>query len=310
MRSNNLNIAEAVSAPAHSCASNHAPTLVGRCDDRLISRRDGLTTMATHPRAIAFYAVPDLEPPVREKGPTSQGWATTQNNLHKLHALLPHAWVRWDNETGHVTDTPDNVETMVACAARAGVDMIITASAVDGYDNCWAAGKDTANKSLLDFANDPTYLVFAHEMACKYPNVRFVETANEADITAFNTDADNVAHFKIYLDAVRRAMGQRWSQVLGPSVASTGSSIWRFWVDTMEHASVSYHNYSGWRGLKEVPGRQVYVTEYGLSLPDCTKGVGGQDMNPGAVLGDLYAIEQRQLLGGSHPKIVLLPVVR
>ena len=80
-----------------------------------------------------FYASPDIS---ARRLPTL---GTHDRSLaHKVPRALPDAWIRWDNETGHGTSTPDNVEKFVSLAQQHDVPMIIAASAVDGYDNFWA----------------------------------------------------------------------------------------------------------------------------------------------------------------------------
>ena len=100
----------------------------------------GNTTL--HPQKIGFYMVPDLQGAYTASGGAGGGcaWGQTQASLNKLHQLLPNTIVRWDNETGHNSDSPGNVDTFVSCANNAGVHMIVTASAIDGYNNYWGPG--------------------------------------------------------------------------------------------------------------------------------------------------------------------------
>src|SRR5688572_26984137 len=84
-----------------------------------------------HPQKLDIYMSPDIDAGWFE-------WQRTARSLVKYHQLLPGSWIRWDNETGHNTSTPENVEHFVSLAHQANVPMIVTASAVDGYDNFWA----------------------------------------------------------------------------------------------------------------------------------------------------------------------------
>lgn len=246
-----------------------------------------------HPDRIGFYMVPDLAPAYTAGGQSPAGWCpwtATQASLLKLHALLPNAWIRWDNETGHYSDSPDSVSTFVSCANAAGVGMIVTASAIDGYNNWWANGNKPPNASLIDIANGP-YLNFAHQLMSQYPVVRLVETANEPDGPWFVNDGDNASHFDYYMQKLQAAMGADTGRIVGPSAAFTSSNIWNYFV-SRNYSNISYHTYGGWSALGDVSGRNVYVTEYG-----------GFDLNPGAVLADLWQAERNNKLAGSIQKV-------
>ncbi len=190
----------------------------------------GNTTL--HPEKIGFYMVPDLDDAYTATGTKPVGasgswcaWTTTQASLYKLHQLLPNAWLRWDNETGHNTDTPQNVETFVSCAANAGAGMIITAGNVDGYNNWWANGNMTPTTSMTDIANGP-YVQTAFDLHAKYSNVKLVETINEADGPWFVSDGDNTADFDGYLNKVFSITGADHSAIVGPAAASRASHLW------------------------------------------------------------------------------------
>ena len=253
-------------------------------------RRGNFGNATLHPEKIGFYMVPDLENPYIANGGSLGGWCpwtTTQASLFKLHTLMPDTIVRWDNETGHNTDSTSNVETFISCAQNAGVKMIIAGSAVDGYNNFWANGSNTPNASLIDFANGP-YLTFAHDMLTRYPVVQLVETANEPDGPWFNNDGDNASHFDYYMSRLTSAMGSDSSRIVGPSAAIIGSNIWNYFNGRGDMQNISYHTYSAAASLFDVPNKQVYVTEYG-----------GYNLDPGAILADLWHAEHDGKLNGS-----------
>lgn len=218
----------------------------------------GTTTL--HPEKLGVYAVPDLY----YRDP-----ARTEASLRRLHALLPHAWVRWDNETGHGPDTAQAVEGFIAQAERAGIPMIIAACCVDGYDNWWARGGSQPTVSITQIADGP-YLDFAARMRAAHPNVRLVETINEPDTIWFVADPDNVPAWRHYLDRLTAAVGGDTDALLGPASAFRDSGIYRDTVARPEIRHVSYHTYGGWRSLEDVPGKaDTFVTEYGDdSVPD------------------------------------------
>ncbi len=246
--------------------------------------------MPLHPEKIGFYMVPDLQSPYTATNNSPAGWCAwtqTQASLNKLHALMPSTIVRWDNETGHNTDSTGNVETFVSCANNAGVHMIVTASAIDGYNNWWANGSKTPNASLVDFANGP-YLSFANHLLTTYPVVQLVETANEPDGPWFNSDGDNASDFDYYMSKLTNAMGSNASRIVGPSAAIRGSNIWNDFTARGDMSNVSYHTYGSAGSLFDVSGKNVYVTEYG-----------GYNLDPGAVLADLWQAEHQNKLSGS-----------
>ncbi len=247
-----------------------------------------------HPDKIGFYMVPDLESPYTASGGSPAGWCawtTTQASLLKLHALMPNTIVRWDNETGHNSDSTGNVETFISCAQNANVKMIIAGTAVDGYNNYWANGFNTPNASLIDFANGP-YVQFAHEMMTRYPVVQLVETANEPDGPWFNNDGDNASDFDYYTTHLIAAMGSDSGRILGPSAAIVGSNIWRYFTARSDMANISYHTYNAAASLMDVANKNVYVTEYG-----------GYNLDPGAILADLWHVEHDGKLNGSIKSI-------
>ncbi len=254
------------------------------------TRTGNFGNAALHPEKIGFYMVPDLENPYIATGGSPGGWCpwtTTQASLFKLHTLMPNTTVRWDNETGHNTDSTSNVETFISCAQNAGVKMIITGSAVDGYNNYWANGGNTPNASLIDFANGP-YLTFAHDMLTRYPVVQLVETANEPDGPWFNNDGDNAGDFDYYMSRLTAAMGSDSSRIVGPSAAIIGSNIWNYFNGRSDMKNISYHTYSAAASLFDVPNKNVYVTEYG-----------GYNLDPGSILADLWHAEHDGKLNGS-----------
>ena len=254
-----------------------------------------------HAQKLGFYMVPDLDAAYRSgsSAPGASGkwcaWTKTQATLNRLSQLLPAAWIRWDNETGHNTSTTENVNTFVTCAENAGVAMIVSADASDGYDNYWAnqyvTGVAAPNRSLIDIANGP-YLAFAHTLLSQHANVKLVETMNEADGPWFVTDGDNVESFDYYLGRLISAMGADKAKIVGPSAAIKQSKLWKHYAERTDLPYFSYHTYKGWSDLEDVPGRKVHVTEYG-----------GFDLNPGAVLDDLWHAEHAGKLSGTIERL-------
>ena len=218
-------------------------------------------------------------------------WGTTQASLNLLHQVLPNAWIRWDNETGHYLDTPQMVETFVTCAQSAQVPMIITASAIDGYNNWWANGNRSPNASITDIANGP-YTRFAYQLKQRYSTIRLIETINEPDGPWFVNDGDDVAAFDDYTNRLTAIVGGDTSQIVGPAAASTGSNIYRYWLNRGDLPNVSYHTYGAWQSLGEAAGRPVFVTEYG-----------GFDLNPGAILADIWYAERNSKFSGNLKKL-------
>ncbi len=255
-----------------------------------------------HAGKLGFYMVPDLDPVYRNSGTPPAGstgnwcaWTTTQASLNKLNQVLPDAWIRWDNETGHNTSSTDNVTTFVSCAENAGVGMVISADAVDGYDNYWAnqyvTGTAAPNRSLTDIANGP-YLAFAHQLLTQHANVKLIETMNEADGPWFVTDADDSNAFDYYMDKLSEAMGSDKGKILGPSAAIKQSNLWKNYAARTDLPYFSYHTYSGWSSLDDVPGRKVHITEYG-----------GFNLDPGAILDDLWHAETNGKLSSSIERL-------
>ena len=255
-----------------------------------------------HAEKLGFYMVPDLDPVYRNGGVAPAGstgkwcdWTATQASLYKLNQLLPDAWIRWDNETGHNTSTTDNVTAFVSCAENAGVGMIVSADAVDGYNNYWAnqyvTGTAAPNRSLTDIANGP-YLSFAHDLLTQHANVKLVETMNEPDGPWFVTDGDDSSAFDYYMGKLLGVMGADSAKIVGPAAAIKQSNIWKNYAARTDLQYFSYHTYSGWSSLDDVPGRKVHVTEYG-----------GFALDPGAILDDLWHAETNSKLSGSIERI-------
>ncbi|MEP7125746.1 MAG: hypothetical protein ABJE95_32750 [Byssovorax sp.] len=258
-----------------------------------------------HPAKIGFYMIPDLDEAYRAGGAVPAGapgswcpWTTTQASLYKLHQVLPDAWIRWDNETGHNTSSPANVETFVSCADNAGVAMILTADAADGYNNYWAnqyvTGVAAPNMSLVQIADGP-YLGLAHDLLVSHGNVKLVETMNEADGPWFVTDGDDEGHFNYYMDKLKGVMGGDVARIVGPAAAIKGSNLWNNYVARADLESFSYHTYDGHSGLVDVPGKKVHVTEYGGQTADF--------WNPGTLLADLFQAEKEGKLSGTIERI-------
>ena len=255
-----------------------------------------------HAQKLGFYMVPDLDAAYRAGGSAPSGvtgkwcaWTKTQATLYRLSKLMPEAWIRWDNETGHNTSSTENVTTFVTCAENAGVGMIVSADAVDGYDTYWAnqyvTGVAAPNRSLIDIANGPS-LAFAHTLLSQHANVKLVETMNEADGPWFVTDGDNNGSFDYYMSKLVGVMGADKDKIVGPSAAFKHSNLWKNYLARTDLQYFSYHTYSGWNSLEDVPGRKVHVTEYG-----------GFDLNPGAVLDDLWHAEHGGKLSGTIERL-------
>ena len=255
-----------------------------------------------HPQKLGFYMVPDLDPAYRASAPAPAeatgkwcAWTATQASLNKLAQLLPEAWIRWDNETGHNTSSTENVQAFVTCAENADVGMVVSADATDGYNNYWAnqyvTGTAAPNRSLTDIANGP-YLVFAHQLLLQHANVKLIETMNEADGPWFVTDGDDSNAFDYYMSKLSLAMGAERGKILGPAAAIKQSNLWKNYAARTDLPYFSYHTYAGWQSLEDVPGRKVHVTEYG-----------GFDLDPGAVLTDLWHAEQSGKLSGSIERL-------
>ena len=255
-----------------------------------------------HAQKLGFYMVPDLDAVYRSGGAPPSGaagkwcaWTKTQATLYRLAKLMPEAWIRWDNETGHNTSSTENVSTFVTCADNAGVGMIVSADSVDGYDNYWAnqyvTGVAAPNRSLMDIANGP-YLAFAHSLLSQHANVKLVETMNEADGPWFVTDGDNNGSFDYYMSKLISAMGADKDKIVGPSAAIKHSNLWKNYAARTDLPYFSYHTYAGWSSLEDVPGRKVHVTEYG-----------GFDLDPGAVLDDLWHAEHAGKLSGTIERL-------
>ncbi len=242
-----------------------------------------------HPDKLGVYAIPDL----------SYGDAArTDASLRTLHALLPGAWIRWDNETGHAQQNPANVEAFVSRVNRAGIPMIIAACCVDGYDNWWARGGRQPTVSISQIADGP-YLSFADHLRRTYPNVRYIETINEADTSWFVADPDNVGAWNHYMDRLYAATGNDFAHLMGPASAFRDSGIYKATVGRSEIQQISYHTYGGWQSLGDVPGKQgTWVTEYGdSSVPDSV------GHSPGFVLADLRNAEVNGKLSGGIRQI-------
>ncbi|MDL4818483.1 RICIN domain-containing protein [Actinomadura opuntiae] len=243
----------------------------------------GNTTI--HPDKLGLYAIPDL----------SYGDAgRTLASLRRLHDLLPSAWIRWDNETGHYRNTPGAVEGFIAQANQAGIPMIIAACCTDGYDNWWARGGSQPVVSIGQIADGP-YLAFADRTRRTYPNVRYIETINEADTAWFVADPDDVPAWNHYMDRLYAAVGNDTSVLMGPATAFRTSQIWQNTVGRPQIQQASYHTYGGWRSLTDVGGKAgTWVTEYGDdNVSDEV------ERSPGHVLADLWNAERNGKLSGA-----------
>lgn len=239
---------------------------------------------AIHPEKLGIYMIPDIPAPYME-------WEKTERSLAALHDLLPHAWIRWDNETGHVTDTPENVRRFVEAAEKVDIPMIVTASAVDGYNNWWANGHQQPSTSIVDIANGP-YLTFAKELLDDHENVRLIETINEPDTIWFVADPDDPESWDYYMSKLYAATEHDYEHLLGPSAAFKGSNVWNDILERAEIPNFSYHTYSGFEGLEDVADRKVYVTEYGFDLPELVRD------SPAQILADLWQVEKGGKLTG------------
>lgn len=244
-------------------------------------------TTDIHPEKLGLYMIPDIP------SAFTSDWEKTKRSLHKVHQLLPDAWIRWDNETGHVTDTPANVEAFVSACNDASIPMIVTASAVDGYNNWWANNNMQPTVSIVQIADGP-YLEHADMLLRTYPNVRLVETINEPDTMWFVSDPDNTDSWNYYMTKLFAAMDNDYAHIVGPSVAFKGSQIWNNHAARTELTNFSYHTYDGHLGLQEVGDKAVWVTEYGVTQADA-------DINesPGPNLTDLWRIEKAGKLSGN-----------
>ena len=87
-------------------------------------------------------------------------------------------------------------------------------------------------------------------------------------------------------------MGTDSGNILGPSAAIKHSKIWQDYLARENLPYFSYHTYSGWSSLEEVPGRRVHITEYG-----------GFDLDPGAILDDLWHAETNGKLSGTIERL-------
>lgn len=264
----------------------------GACNDAAFGTTD------IHPEKIGLYMIPDIP------GAFTADWDKTKRSLHKVHQLLPDAWIRWDNETGHVTDSPQNVEAFVSACNDASIPMIITASAVDGYNNWWANNNMQPTVSIVQIADGP-YLEHADMLLRTYPNVRLVETINEPDTMWFVSDPDNTDSWNHYMTKLLAVMGNDYAHVVGPSVAFKGSQIWHNHAARNELTNFSYHTYDGHIGLEEVGDKAVWVTEYGVTQADA-------DINesPGPNLSDLWRIEKNGKLSGKIEMIFYVNLQR
>ncbi|GAA2923410.1 RICIN domain-containing protein [Streptomyces enissocaesilis] len=243
----------------------------------------GNTTI--HPQKLGIYAIPDLY-----YGDSNR----TLASLRRLHGILPDAWLRWDNETGHWRNTPAAVQGFIAQADQAGIPMIIAACCVDGYDNWWAGGGRQPTVSITQIADGP-YLAFADRMRRTYPNVRYIETINEPDTHWFVADPDNVGAWNHYMNRLYAAVGNNTGALMGPATAFRSSQIWNNTVARPEIRQVSYHTYGGWQSLGDIPGKAgTWVTEYGDDgVSDAV------ERSPGHVLTDLWHAERNGKLSGS-----------
>ncbi|RMI40542.1 hypothetical protein, partial [Streptomyces triticirhizae] len=247
--------------------------------------RAALGNTPIHPERLGIYVIPDIPEQWRN-------WDLTQASFAKIHAVLPNAWLRWDNETGHVTDDPASVETVVARARDAGLPMIITGSAVDGYDNWWAQDGRQPEETIREIADGP-YVAHAADLYRRYDNVRFVEVLNEPDGVWFVANPDDVDEYAYYLDRLVTEMQGDVNGILGPSTAFPESGIWQHHFARQDMNHLSYHTYGGWQDLRDYPGRETYVTEYGddsVALEIAN--------SPGFILGDLWNAERAGKLSG------------
>ncbi len=254
-----------------------------------------------HPQKFDIYMSPDI----------AAGWLvweTTDRSLAKYHELLPDAWIRWDNETGHGTSTPDNVEKFVSLADKNNVPMIIAASAVPGYDNFWAlnygkmAGQPDKQVTItIKNIGDGPYLAHAYGLLQKHKNVKFVETINEPDGVWFVGDYDNTDSWDYYLKKLYAATNDDYDHILGPATAFQNGKIYNFHAGRAELKNYSYHTYSGWEGLHEIGDKAVYITEYGYKLSNHATEL--QAQSPALNLQDLWQIEKHAKLGGKVARI-------
>jgi hypothetical protein len=152
-------------------------------------------------------------------------------------------------------------------------------------------GTAAPNRSLTDIANGP-YLTFAHDLLMQHANVKLVETMNEADGPWFVSDGDDSDAFDYYMTKLTAAMGAEQGKILGPSAAIKQSKLWKNYAARTDLSYFSYHTYAGWQSLEDVPGRKVHVTEYG-----------GFELDPGAVLTDLWHAEQNGKLSGTIERL-------
>ena len=261
-----------------------AGTAVTGAGDVGAAPADGFGNTVIHPEKMGIYAVPDLyytDP------------ARTDASLRKVHELLPNAWIRWDNETGHVNDPPSTVDSFLSRTDAAGIPTIIAACCVDGYDNWWARGGSQPPTTIRQIADGP-YLDFAERMRREHPSVRYVETINEPDGVWFVANPDDVGDWRHYLDRLTAAAGGDTSRLMGPAAAYRDGAIFADTVARPEFQQISYHTYGGWRSLSDVPGKEgTWVTEYGSEVPDQV------GLSPGFVLTDLRNAEQAGKLSGS-----------
>lgn len=258
---------------------------------------NGLATFGNihlNPDKLSLYMIPDI-------WNQYQGdWNRTQNSLNLLHARMPNLWVRWDNETGHnytVTggNSAANVDAFLSRCNTAGLPMIITASAVNGYNNYWANGNTNPSWSMLDMASSGYNRTAVNEMNNSYPNIiKMVETVNEPDQAGFVSDPCNASHFDTYMSNLNGYLPMSSGKLLGPATAASSGSIMTDWLNR-NPVNVSYHNYSGAAGLVDFTGKQVYVTEYGPA--------GSASLDPAVLLGDLYTAETTGKLGNTVQKI-------
>jgi hypothetical protein len=256
-----------------------------------------------HADRISFYMVPDLE------SAYTGNWPAVGATFAKLHQLMPDAWVRWDNETGHSTNSEAQVTQYVTLGEQAKVGMIVAASASPNYNNMWANQYVTGNPnaeasaSILDIANGG-FLGFTNSLLTGHANVMLVETLNEPDGPGwFVTDPDSASDFDVYLSKLYPAMGitagnqASAAKLVGPAVAFEGTGkIWGDWMGRSELTNVSYHTYGEppRTGLHDVTGKKVYVTEYGFQTTA---------ISPAGLLDDLWNIEKSGTLSGTIQKV-------
>ena len=258
---------------------------------------NGLATFGNihiNPDKLGLYMIPDIW------NQYQSNWTTTQNSLNLLHARLPNLWVRWDNETGHnytVTggNSAANVDAFLSRCNTAGLPMIITASAVNGYNNYWANGNTNPSWSMLDMASSGMNQTAVNEMNNSYPSIiKMVETLNEPDQAGFVSDPCNASHFDTYMNNLTTYISMTSGKLLGPATAATSGTIMTDWLNRSP-ANVSYHNYNGAAGLVDFTGKQVYVTEYGPT--------GSASLDPAVFFSDLYTAETTGKLGNTVQKI-------